>query len=164
MNWSRPAALTLILALGACATPPDKYPSLAIRDAERVSGNLPPPEPYVPPAPPAEVLDRLDTLVATASEAHRAFLSAVPETRRAVTAARGDAMGSEDWAVAQIALGVLESARARTMVPLTDLDRIYAEAAVEGLALDRIAAARAEVSELVEEENRTISSLLERLS
>ena len=48
----------LIVALAcaftaACASSPDDYPSLAIRDAERVSGTLQPAEPYVPtPAAP----------------------------------------------------------------------------------------------------------------
>ena len=56
-------------SLGACATATEEYPSLAIRDAERVTGTLEPapPTPYVPPATPAAVVDRLDRLAADAS-------------------------------------------------------------------------------------------------
>src|SRR5690606_41180397 len=78
----------LIAALGctlsACAASA-RYPSLAIRDAERVTGTMQPaePEPYVPPPPASTVLDQLDRLTGDAATAHRAFLAALPQARSA---------------------------------------------------------------------------------
>src|SRR5690606_18799558 len=62
MRFNR--SLLLLPLLGACTTPADQYPSLAIRDAERVTGTLEPaePAPYVPPETPAAVVTRLDQL------------------------------------------------------------------------------------------------------
>jgi hypothetical protein len=77
-----------------------------------------------------------------------------------VNAARGDAVGSEDWALAQVALAGLESARSRAMIALADLDRLYVDAATEGGELTRIAATRDQVIAQVEQQNATISGLL----
>lgn len=152
-------------SLGACATPSEEYPSLAIRDAERVSGTLQPapPAPYVPPPTPPAVLDRLDQLTGEAASAHQAFLAEAPRARSAVAAARGAQVGAESWSVAQVAVAGLESARSRAMIALADLDRLYVDAAVGGEELDRIGAARDRVNSQVEEQNATIDGLLGQL-
>lgn len=148
-----------LAALAACSTAPGDYPSLAIRDAERVSGTLQPPEPYVPPPPPAPVLDRVAQLRSEAASAHGAFLNEAPGARRTVSSARGSGVGSESWAQAQVALAGLEAARSRAMVALADLDRLYVDAAVEAMELEQIGAAREEVSGMVEAENAVIAEL-----
>jgi hypothetical protein len=153
--------LAMCALLAGCATADDgEYPSLAIRDAERVSGTLPPPAPYVPPPTPPAVADRLTQLTSEAVSAQRTFEAAAPRARAAVNAARGDAVGSEDWALAQVALAGLESARSRAMIALADLDRLYVDAATEGGELTRIAATRDQVIAQVEQQNATISGLL----
>lgn len=151
----------LASSLGACATPSDEYPSLAIRDVERAAA-LPPAEPvaYVPPAPPAATLDRLDQLAADAASANQAFLAEAPRTRSAVAAARGAEPGAESWSVAQVAVAGLQASRSKAMIVLADLDRIYVDAAVEGLALERIAATRDRVAAQVEEQDATIGTML----
>ena len=163
MRFNR--ALLLPPLLAACATPAEEYPSLAIRDAERVVGTLEPvaPEPYVPPATPAAVLDRLDRLAAEAASAHRAFLAEAPAARSAVTAAGGAEPGTDSWARASVAVAGLESARSRAMIALADLDRLMVDAAVEGEALDRIVPVRDTVIAQVDEQNRTIEGLLRSL-
>ena len=150
----------VLAALAGCATGSDEYPSLAVRDAERVAGTAEPVEAYIPPAPSPAVLDRLDDLVAAAATAHRSFLAAAPKARQRVSAARNAPVASDSWSAAQVALAALESDRARAIVSLAELDQLYAAAAAEGLALEKIAAARDEVAEMVEVENETIAPLL----
>jgi hypothetical protein len=149
-----------LLSLAACAAP-SRYPSLAIRDAERPSGTLQPTEaePYVPPATPSETLDRLGRLTAEAQAAHQTFLAATERARAPVAAGRGTAEGSDAWSKAQIALADLEASRSQAMIALADLDRLYLEAELEAADMTRITAARDEVSALVDSENRTIAEL-----
>ena len=152
-------------SLGACATPSEEYPSLALRPAERVTGTMQPPlpAPYVPPPTPAAVVDRLAQLSGEAASAHRAFLAEAPRARTAVAAARGAQVGAESWSVAQVAVAGLESARSRAMIALADLDRLYVDAAVGGEELTRIGAVRDQVSGQVDEQNATIEGLLGQL-
>jgi len=160
MRFNR--ALLLLPLLYACATPTGEYPSLAIRDVERVTGTLEPVEatPYVPPATPDAVLDRLDQLAAEAASAHQAFLAEVPNARRVVTATRGAEIGTDGWARASVAVAGLEGTRSRAMIALADLDSLLVDAAIEGGALERIVAVRDTVTAQVEEQNATIESLL----
>lgn len=157
------ASLALVAAsLAGCAAASQDYPSLAIRDAERVSGTLDP-EPAPPPAPPsipAAMAGRLDQLGAEAASAHEAFTSAAPGARRTVEAARAAQPGGESWAQAQVALAGLEAARSRAMIALADIDRIYVDAAVEGTDLSRISATRDTVTAQVAQQDAAIAALL----
>ena len=158
-------ALLLVPLLAACATADGEYPSLAIRDAERVGGTFEPvaPTPYVPPPTPAAVVDRLARLAADAASAHRAFLAEAPAARSAVAAAGGAAFGSDGWARASVALAGLESARSQAMIALADLDRLMVDAALQGGELERIVAVRDTVTRQVEEQNATIEGLARSL-
>ena len=157
--------LLVLPFLAGCATAGEEYPSLAIRDAERVSGTLEPaaPEPYVPPPTPAAVLDRIDQLAADAAGAHRAFLAEAPAARSAVSAASGAEFGSDGWARASVAVAGLEGTRSRAMIALADLDRLMVDAAVGGGELERIVAIRDTVTAQVNEQNATIEGLLRSL-
>jgi hypothetical protein len=159
-----PTALPLLLlasSLTACASASEDYPSLAIRDAERVSGTLTPVAPAViRPAAPAGVLNRVDQLEAEAASANQAFIAATPAARRSVNAARGQDVGNENWSVAQVAVAGLEAERAKAMTALADLDRLYVDAGVEGTEIDRIAAAREGVVALVEQQNAVLEELV----
>ena len=158
---ARPLASFGLALLAGCASAGDEYPSLAIRDAERISGTLDAPaaEPYVPPAPSAEVIDRVDRLVESGAAAHQAFLAVVPQARATISAARGAEVGSESWSRAEVALAEVQSAHGQTLVPLADLDRLFVDAATEGLAVERIAAAREQVAALAESERATVNEL-----
>jgi hypothetical protein len=159
-----PAFLLVPLA-AACSTPDGEYPSLAIRDAERVSGTFEPtpPTPYVPPPTPAAVLGRLEQLAADAASAHRAFVAEAPAARSVIGAASGAEFGSDGWARASVALAGLESARSKAMIALADLDRLMVDAAVTGGELDRIVSVRNTVTAQVEEQNATIEGLARSL-
>jgi hypothetical protein len=163
MHFNR--ALLLLPLLTACAISAGEYPSLAIRDAERVSGTFEPapPTPYVPPPTSAAVVDRLAQLAADAASAHRAFLSEAPEARRTIAAASGAEFGSDGWASASVALAGLESARSRAMIALADLDRLMVDAAVAGEELERIVAVRNTVTAQVDEQNAAIEGLARAL-
>ena len=150
-------------ATAACASGRDDYPSLAIRDAERVTGTLQPAEPYVPtPAAPV-VLANAQALVDQAESAHESFRRQLNGARSAAQAARGARMGSERWAVASVAIAGLETERSRAMIALAELDRLAVAAATEGGALGELAAAQAQVDAMVAEETAGIDDLLAAL-
>ena len=156
----RPLALPLLAALAACASAQGEYPSLAIRPAERASGTMQPAAatPVLTP-PPQTTLDKLSQLAADARADHQAFLSQVAGARPAITAARGAAVGNDTWAKAEAALADVRAARAKTMIPLADLDRLLVDAGTQSQATDRIAAARDEVANLVAAEDKTVGEL-----
>lgn len=150
----------MCLAAGCARAPEGAYPSLAIRDVERVAGTLVPPAPPAPPAPPTPAtLDRLGALTAQAQAANARFLAAAPAARRTVGAGANAAVGSEAWAQAQVALAGLETVRSEAMIALADLDRIYVDAAIASVALGRIEADRAAVTAMVDEQNALIAAL-----
>ncbi len=157
------AATLSLAALAGCASTGDRYPSLSIRDAERVEGEFtvarPAPVVIPPPPLPADTAGRLTQLRAQANSAHQKFLAAVPGARRAVTAARGAGVTDDRWAGAQVALADLDSARSEAAIALGDLDLMFADAAIEQAQRDEIVQTRAEVTALLAEEDRLLAEL-----
>lgn len=154
------------MALTGCAGPSELYPSLSIRDAERVSGTFEPvePEPYVPAPPSAEVLGRIGTLRADAQRANERFMAAAQRTRGSVAAAKGAAPGSENWSVAQVALAELESSRSDGMIALAELDQLFVQASLDAAKLGEIEEARSQVAALVTAQDQTITALHSQLN
>lgn len=162
--------LLLLLALGACNADRSRYPSLAIRPAERAYGTgqeaissqslpLTVEQPGM-----ADLAARVAALRLAAFEAHARFTEQQGTAARLAQAARGQALGTNAWSQAAIALASLESARSQGMVALADLDRLFiaaTEAAAIGpdtnLAL--ITPAHREVEALLSEEDRAIAAL-----
>jgi hypothetical protein len=166
MNRTFAATLCLV-TLAGCASTGDRYPSLAIREAEireadRVAGEfavVPPAEPTpLPPIAP-ETAGRLGQLRAQAATAHQKFLAAVPGTRSAVAAARGSGITDDRWASAQVALADLDSSRSEAAIALGDLDLLFADAALAQELRDEIVVARTEVTGLIAEEDRVLAEL-----
>ncbi|AKM10544.1 hypothetical protein [Croceicoccus naphthovorans] len=125
-----PAAL---FALSACASDTSRYPSLAIRDAERMSGSAAPAEPDVTPPPvpaqpPADLAGRLAAIADAASKSHATFTERARIARAKATRAEP---GTLAWSDAEVALSSLESARSDTMFALADLDSMLATGAVD---------------------------------
>jgi hypothetical protein len=152
-------------ALSACASPGD-YPSLAVREGERIAGSMEaPPTPAFTPAPPSPgTLDEVSELVARVRTAQDAFAAAAEPARTRATAARGAPLGSEEWSVAQVEIAHLESIRSAAMIALADLDRLYVDAAVSGGETERIGTARAQAVDLVDQQDALIASLLAMLA
>lgn len=160
--------LASLATLAGCATGGD-YPSLALRDAERVRGSAAaaPSEaqaPIVLPPPGTDMVTRIDGLLAAAREAHAGFERKQAATRRAVSAARGASVASDGWISAQVALADLQSARSGVVTALAELDSMYvdaraAEAATVSPTAQAIATARDTVEAWVAQENEAIASL-----
>lgn len=151
------------ILLSGCAAPKAAYPSLAIRDVERVEGSFDAAaalvEPLAESPPSADLVERLAQLQTAAASAHRSFMDAAPETARLVNAAAGTDVTSNRWASAQIALASLESARSQAAVPLGDLDLLHANAAIALEQRQAIQAARTAVIGLIAEEDAILSDL-----
>ena len=157
------------LALSACQSTEGAYPSLAVRDVERVEGQFAPVAvpPLDVPAVPTQIdgtmEQRLATLGEDARAAHERFLAAEPAAARLASAASGAAVGSDAWASAQVALSDLESIRSETAIALADLDILAIAATVQAEESGAIDAARAEVLARVTAEDRTLESLRARV-
>jgi len=167
MTQARFLCLALLSAtLVGCAGTAEEYPSLAIRDSERLSGTMAAaqPQPYIPPSPDAATLASVEDLAAQARNAHARFLAAAPDARRRARAAGASRVGSEAWAQAQVAIAELETRRSQTMIALADLDRAYVETSTAGEAIAPIADVRSEIMQLVEQENALIAELLNAVS
>lgn len=167
MNRLSATVLALVpaaLALGGCASSSGDFPSLAIRDAERVSGTIAAPATPATPPPPAPAATELAGLLAAIREGHDRFTAQAPAAGRAVSAARGAGVGTDAWSLAQVAVANLEAQRSQVMIALADLDRIYASAAIEGADITATAAALAQANALVDQENAEIARLLGALA
>ncbi len=158
-----PCLLVLATILSGCASAGDKYPSLAIRDAERVTGTFETDTAIAPVAVPvpasADLVQRLARLRADATKAHDDFMQAAPRATSLVNAARGAAVASDSWASAQVALADLDSMRSLAAVPLGDLDLLHSDAAVSFESSGAITDTRAEVIALVSELDAVLNQL-----
>ena len=158
----------LVLTLGGCAASSGDYPSLAIRDVERVEGSFASPDrksidvPEVETDLTGELDEVLPALISSAEDAHAEFLRLAPRAQRLVAAAAGTADGSPAWASAQVALAELESARSIAAVPLGDIDTLYTARRAAAEDVTAIERARQRILELVGEEDRTLAQLRER--
>lgn len=165
MTVRAPAIALLAISLGACASGSGDYPSLALREAERVEGTFEPETAEAPapaPAPPsADLLARLGQLRQAAASAHAEFLVAVPAAERLARTA--GTVGSDSWASAQVALASLDAARSRAAVALGDLDVLYVDATLAAEQREAIGATRAEVVGLIDQEDATLARLRARL-
>ncbi len=157
------ASAALILLLGGCGRS-EGYPSLSIRDSERVTGVIEAPTAIFTPAlaTPA-TLAQLEALVASARAAHQRFLAARGAAERLVASARRSAVGTESWAQAQVGLANLESLRSDTMIALADIDRLHVDAHTGGGDIAETGSALAEINALVAEQDAVIAALLGQL-
>ena len=162
------APLSAVLALTACASDAaGGYPSLARRDAERVTARAQPVEAAAQPALPplsADLDSRIVQLVSEAREANAQFSARRSATQRALANGGRAAAGSESWTEAQIALADLEAARSRATISLAELDRLYADerlahAETVSPTAEALAAARDRVAAWVEEQDRVLRVL-----
>ena len=151
----RATSLLCLPLLAACASPAGHFPSLDIREGERVSGTIA--APAAPPlAPSPASAGDLASLAVTAQASHAAFSQAVPQARALVAAAQA----GDGWSAAQVAIADLEARRSALMIALADLDRLLVDAATNGADSTAIAATHAEAAALAGEEDRVIGELL----
>lgn len=165
ITFARLALFPTIVALAGCAAPSGSYPSLAVRESERVGGTIAVPlaPSYTAPAVSPATLADSERLLAQAQSAHELFLKTAPTTRSAVSAAQGSARDSERWSRAQVAVADLEASRAQLMIALADLDRLAIDAAVAGSQFSDLAARRDAIAELGDSQTQLITAMLESL-
>lgn len=146
-------------ALGGCAGNSDDYPSLAIRDAERVTGSLSPASQPSAPALSAQTIESIDAALLSAQSMHARFLDARPQAAALVDAARGSGPESDNRAKALIAMADLTSLHSETAIALAELDRMEVEAATEFASVDTIRSAQIEVKKLVSDQDLILDAL-----
>lgn len=152
--------LCVALLLAACAGDPDRYPSLAMRDFERVQGQFaaPPaeaPQPVAPVATEAEI----GQLVAKAESAFSEFQAAQPGARQAIDAGRGRASDSLAYTEALLELAQLSSLRSNTALVLGEIDLLAMQASTQFAPEDEIKAAQAQVLEFIAQQDATLNDL-----
>ncbi len=159
-----------LLALSACNAERSRFPSLAMRPAERAYGTGQPVRPtenlpltaQLPGG--TDLAGRVTGLRDAARAAHSRFLDQHDAALRLAEAARGAAPGTEAWSRATVALAGLASARSEGMVALAELDRLLiaaTETAAFGAAADLaiVALAHSEVEARLDGEDRVIAVL-----
>lgn len=170
LSTRRAATVLALLALSACNAERSRFPSLAVRPAERAygTGQAAAPTPDLPLTTQmpqgSDLAARVAALRAAAREAHAQFSKQQGPAARLAEAARGTAPGTEAWARATIALAGLQSARSQGMVALADLDRLLIAATEQATTgpdadLAAITLAHREVEALLGEEDRTLAAL-----
>lgn len=120
-------ALALTALLGGCLEPMDGRPSLARRDVELRDRQA---EAKAPPPPIETITDAalatdLTALLARADTAEAEFAVARSAAQQASQAARGAAVGSEAWSVAQTRISALDAPRRELSQLLGDLEVLY---------------------------------------
>lgn len=161
------------LVLSACATS-GKYPSLAERDIERISGSAAPVDSQAGALPPpfaakadASLQTRLAGLAERARQADSAFREAQTAAQQATAAVGGEATGKSRLA-AQTAVSVLQTRRSDSIAVLAELDTLYAQAQDASLNRENadllaITATRVSVQNEVAAQDAAVASLSERL-
>lgn len=154
------ASATSILVAG-CAASSDRYPSLAIREAERVEGSFQVSATPLPgPTPVSETtLSRVQQLVGDARAAHEQFLTSASSAERSVRSAIGSDATSNAWASAQVDLADLDSHRSIAAIALGDLDLLYVDSTISFSERDEIDAARKTVVGMISEEDAILARL-----
>ena len=157
-------ALSASALVAGCAGDSGKYPSLAIRDAERVSGEFSPAPPAAPdPVAPVASNQEIGSIAARARETHRTFLSEQPAALQLAKAARGAGVESNDRSRAEVALSVLTTLRSETQLAMADLDVLEARAAGSFAPTDGIAAAQIQIASLLAEQDEMLSAVIAEL-
>jgi hypothetical protein len=138
--------LFALLAGGCASTAGDSgYPSLARRAVElrlNAPSDSPPPAPP-PPQVTTDLVTAISALEADASRGDAAFQAELTQTQRLVAGARGNAVGSEAWFVAQAALSGLDQTLRPSRLALAELDRLHVAAEMDGRMADAEALAAA---------------------
>lgn len=162
MNGFPPiAAATLMicaLAMAGCVGDGDQYPSLAIRDVERLAGTEPP-RPAPDAVAPIVSAQDLSAIVTRARVFDQRFADARPGAIRLVRQAASAGIDSDIRARALVAVADLRSLHGETALVLADLDRLEAEAASAVAPIADIRAAQAEVAAITRDQDRAIAAI-----
>ena len=161
-----PATLAIMVIsaplIVGCAQSSADYPSLAIRDFERVQGSFDAPDaqPVIAPAPlPEEKSARIAALRDQLGAAHSRFMAEAPSARSAVRAAAGTTVGDDRWGTAQVALASLDSQRSQAAEVLADFDLLFADTTLAFEQREDVGKARNEAEARLREEDAILAEL-----
>ena len=166
-----PVLLTIIaFPLSGCAMQQGDFPSLQKRPYENEPAISEPaaPTPSISSLP-SDIQGKLDAAAAQSRAAHDRFMDRLPAVRSRVDAARGAAVSSESWVVAQMELASLEMTRSPSVEALADIDRLYLQqlqAEVDGSSLggaEIVARQRQTVLQQVTDQQGAIEGLKETI-
>lgn len=168
MRSSAPVALALLSGLiAACAGGSDRYPSLSLRDFERVEGQFAVSDSGQRDLNPAQLpVDRAEQVreaVEAAHARHSRFLTHAEQARDVVVAAVGSGQADKRWSLAMVEIADLDSRLGATTSLLADLDALYTSASLEFQEREEIAEARTETSALVAAESLILQQLVDML-
>ncbi|MEM1053096.1 MAG: hypothetical protein AAGI28_13485 [Pseudomonadota bacterium] len=152
------------MGLGGCASADGRYPSLAVRDAERTTGEFMPASPTPSAIPGVVSPQRVADLLSAAYDAQRKFEEARPEAERIVRSAQGMGAESDRRSRALIAVAELTSLRGETALVLSRLDVLEAEALTTFAPSEAIASGQAHIANLLRQQDETLDSLSEMLA
>ncbi len=110
------------------------------------------------------VVSELAKLSSTANAGASAFDKGLADSDRAVGAAKGAAIASESWVVAQEALSVLDASRFGSVTALAGIDTIYINQLDMGGDASAVDAYRMPVLAIVDGQNDRLDSLRDRLA
>lgn len=159
-----PALLALPIALSACSTTGDGYPSLLPRPIEsRDAGEVVRPDPVA--TPDAALDSRVAAQLAAAEKIATRFRSQAQETESRVAIARGVPAGSDSWLAAQTALADLNRTRGETVEIVTALEETAAARLQAGTpAYPALDAAIASLSRAAAEQAEKVQALEDALA
>ncbi|GMN02722.1 hypothetical protein [Erythrobacter sp. MTPC3] len=156
--------VAVIVTLSGCAGDTGRYPSLAIRDVERASGQFTPTSAETQsPIRPVASAAQLSDLLESARQSQLRFANARGDTERLVRSAQGRSIDSNARQLALVALADLATLRSDTALAIGDLDLLKAEAATTFAPQADIDAARAEISTLLDAQDSALDTLWARL-
>lgn len=163
-------ALFAVGTLDAQAAQQRPYPSLAKRPSESSDRFAEQPVPTEQPAPaPSDpaLTAEVETLARKAGDANSAFQAQLDGGRKAVNAAKGTSVSSENWVAAQMAISALDAARYESVASLASLDTLHVERSAGEGSIGDIAAidpARTQVLALVDAQNDALDGLRRTLN
>jgi hypothetical protein len=157
-------SVLLAFALGGCASADGRYPSLAVRDAERAQGTLNPSPPSQPSAIGITDLDALMAPLDRARDADAKFAAQKDEVNALIAASSG--LGPEDDRRARALIGYAEltSLRGQTALALSDLDQLETSSATQFKRTKDINDLQTSIQRMIAQQDETLDSLSEMLS
>jgi len=143
--------------LSGCVGDGGQYPSLAVRDVERVGYQTPRPE-AIPASPVISAAD-LAAMLADAQEFHSRFDETRPGVALLADRAAQTTMESDVRSRALIALADLTALHGRTALALGDLDRLEAEALGTFAPVEAIRDAQQRVADWVQTQDEALTDI-----
>ena len=160
MKTAATACLTCLI-LSGCAASADRYPSLAVRDAERVSGEFTPAASSTPAPAPSYTTDpdRISGAVEAAMNAHQQFEARGPATLSLVQEAGADLANEDARSRALVAMAGLRTLHGQTVGALANLDQLEIEAASVFAPVEDIRLAQSRIAQIVSEQDAVLAIL-----